>query len=89
MIGEYAKFDDEPDPNNVLNEGVRTENVRYIRLVEQAEQELLSVPKFSKLSFLLHIFRLKSMHGWLIKSFDMSLELLSTVFSQINLFPSS
>ena len=29
------------------------------------------------------------MHGWSIKSFDMLFELLSTVFPQINPFPSS
>ena len=57
--------------------------------MEQAEQELYSASYFSKLSFILHLFHLKSMHGWSIKSFDMLLQLLVTVFPQVNPFPSS
>jgi len=52
MIGEYVEFDDEPEPNGILNEEEHLEDAGYRRLVDQAEQELFSGSKFSKLSFL-------------------------------------
>ncbi|CAO2822821.1 unnamed protein product [Amaranthus hypochondriacus] len=39
--------------------------------------------------FILHLFHLKSMHGCTIKSFDMLLKLLVSVFLDVNLFLSS
>jgi len=68
MVGEYVEFDDEPEPNDTLNEEEHIEDAGYKRLVHQAEQELFSGLKFSKMSFLLHLFYLKSMHGWSSKS---------------------
>ena len=65
------------------------DDVVYERLLEQAEQELYEGSKCSKLSFLLHLFHLKCMYGWSIKSFDMLLQLLGTIFPQINPLPSS
>lgn len=75
--------------NNGMNAGENDEDVGYRRLVEQAEQELHPGSSFSKLSFILHLFHLKSMYGWSVKSFDMLLQLIVTVFPQVNRFPSS
>lgn len=86
IIGKYVEVHDEPNSNDVLNEEEHIEDARYRRLVEQAEKELFSRSKFSKLSFLLHLFHLKSMHGWSITSFYMLLELLLLAFPQINPF---
>ena len=50
-VGKYDKFDDEPNPNDVMNEGEHIEDVECRRLGEQAEQEVFPRLKFSKLSF--------------------------------------
>ena len=65
------------------------DDAAYERLLEQAEQELYQGSKCSKLSFLLHLFHLNCMYGWSTKSFDMLLQLLSTVFPEIHSLPSS
>ena len=82
MAREYNKLD-EPDSADVRNEGGHSEDARYRRLVEQANQELYLGSKFYELSFLLHLFHLKSMCGWFIKLFDMLLQLLASVFPQL------
>ena len=63
MIKDYDEFDDEHDSNDVMREGEHIEDTRYRRLVKQAEHELFLGSKFLKLSLLLHLFHLKSMHG--------------------------
>ena len=53
------------------------------------EEELYPGSSYSKLSFILHLFHLKSMYGWSNKSFDQLLTLLVTVFPSIIPIPSS
>jgi len=80
MFGVDDQLADELMCNNAMNEGENYEDVGYRRPMEQVEQELYSGSSFSKLSFILHLFHLKSMHGWSIKSFDMLLQLFIAVF---------
>ena len=89
ILGLDDELVDEHHCNGTMHNGENGADAGHRRLVEQAEQELYPKAKYSKLSFILHLLHLKSMHGWPIKSFDMLLQLLVTVFPQINPFPSS
>ena len=65
---------------------MRENTLKMLHIEEQLSKQW---SKFLKLSFLQHLFHLKSIHGLSIKSFDMLIELLFTSFAQINPFPSA
>ena len=57
--------------------------------VEEASQELYPGCKgFSKLSFTLHLYLLKCLHGWSNESFTSLLELLKEAMPELNIPPS-
>ncbi|XP_024630394.2 uncharacterized protein [Medicago truncatula] len=62
---------------------------KFFKLLKEAEQNLYPGCKFSKLSFIVHLYHLKCMNGWTDKSFSMLLELLSDAFPEENTLPKS
>ncbi|KAL6547459.1 hypothetical protein OROMI_023180 [Orobanche minor] len=68
----------------------KEEDVKYKKLLEASKEPLYEgCSSFSKLSFLLRLFQLKSMCHWSAESLSMLLELLADAFPHIAEFPSS
>ncbi|XP_021756083.1 uncharacterized protein LOC110721242 [Chenopodium quinoa] len=87
----HKDFDFRCDVDNVNPSTYSSEeDLKYKRLMEASYEGLYEgCTTFSKLSFLLHLFHLKSMFHWSAESFTKLLELLVDAFPQINEFPSS
>jgi hypothetical protein len=63
---------------------------KFFKLLKEAEPNLYpSCKKFTKLSFIVHLYHLKCMNGWIDKSFSMLLELLSDAFREETTLPES
>jgi hypothetical protein len=59
-------------------------------LVKENEQVLYpNCKKYSKLSFMVHLYHLKCLHGWSDKSFSMLLDLLRDALPEGNILPKS
>jgi ssDNA-binding Zn-finger/Zn-ribbon topoisomerase 1 len=66
------------------------ENVKFYKLVKENEQVLYpNCKKYSKLSFMVHLYHLKCLHGWSDKSFSMLLDLLRDALPEGNVLPES
>jgi hypothetical protein len=66
------------------------ENVKFYQLVKENEQVLYpNCKKYSKLSFMVHLYHLKCLHGWSDKSFSMLLDLLRDALPEGNVLPKS
>ena len=63
---------------------------KFYQMLRKAEQSLYKgCKKFTKLSFLVHLYHLKCLNGWTDKSFSMLLELLSDALPEENTLPKS
>ena len=63
------------------------ESARYHNLMKEVDEQLYpGCLKFSKISFLIHLFHIKYMNGWSGKSFNMLLRLLKDAFPEGNDF---
>ncbi|CAL0316903.1 unnamed protein product [Lupinus luteus] len=61
-------------------------NNKFHQLVKENDQMLYpNCKKYSKLSFVIHLYHLKCLHGWSDKSFSMLLELLSDALPEGNI----
>ncbi|KAI0492078.1 hypothetical protein KFK09_026343 [Dendrobium nobile] len=81
-----ANLDDEHNENNI--DLTNDEAMKYGDLLLEAGSELYPGCKsFTKLSFILHLFRLKCLHSWSARSFDQLIELLIEAFSDGSLLP--
>jgi len=80
MHGVNDEFIDERNCNAAMNNRENYEDAGYRRIIDQDEQEQYPGSNYSKLSFVLHLLHLESMHGWPIKSFDILLQILLIVF---------
>lgn len=85
------------DPEAFINEhnvrqpleGNNPDN-RLYQLLKEAEQNLYpGCKKFTKLSFIVHLYHLKCLNGWTDKSFSMLLELLNDALPEENTLPRS
>ncbi|XP_020111543.1 uncharacterized protein LOC109726394 isoform X2 [Ananas comosus] len=77
---------DRQEPTDEPNIGASN----FYKLLEDAKQELYpGCTKFSKLSFIVHLFHLKCLNGWSSKSFTMLLELLNDAFPNGTSLPKS
>ena len=66
------------------------ENVKFYKLVKENEQVLYpNCKKYSKLSFMVHLYHLKCLHGWSDKSFSMLLDFLRDALPEGNILPKS
>ncbi|XP_058741920.1 uncharacterized protein LOC131614337 [Vicia villosa] len=66
------------------------ENTKFYQLVKENEEKLYpNCKKYSKLSFMVHLYHLKCLHGWSDKSFSMLLDLLRDAFPEENVLPKS
>ncbi|XP_021713445.1 uncharacterized protein LOC110681599 [Chenopodium quinoa] len=66
------------------------DEAKYKKLLDVSDEKLYDgCTKFSKMSFLLHLFHIKCMSHWSAESFNMLLELLIDAFPQILEFPLS
>ncbi|RHN45055.1 hypothetical protein MtrunA17_Chr7g0226101 [Medicago truncatula] len=77
-----------------LDEGERNpqvgENSKFYQLVKENEEMLYpNCKKYSKLSFMVHLFHLKCLNGWSDKSFSMLLDLLRDALPEGNILPNS
>uniref|UniRef100_A0A151UDV1 Uncharacterized protein n=1 Tax=Cajanus cajan TaxID=3821 RepID=A0A151UDV1_CAJCA len=63
---------------------------KFYKLLKEVEQDLYpGCKKFTKLSFLVHLYHLKCLNGWSDKSFSMLLELLNDALLEENTLPKS
>ncbi|XP_029128474.1 uncharacterized protein LOC114916287 [Cajanus cajan] len=63
---------------------------KFYKLLKEVEQDLYpGCKKFTKLSFLVHLYHLKCLNGWSDKSFSMLLELLNDALPEENTLPKS
>ena len=63
---------------------------KFYQMLREAEQSLYKgCKKFTKLSFLVHLYHLKCLNGWTDKSFSMLLELLRDALPEENTLPKS
>jgi hypothetical protein len=92
---EYTNIED-MDPgaftseHNVQQSEEGDDSDKFYKLLKEAEQNLYpGCKKFSKLSFIVHLYHLKCLNGWTDKSFSMLLELLSDAFPEENTLPKS
>ncbi|KAH0685856.1 hypothetical protein KY285_016411 [Solanum tuberosum] len=70
-------------------DGPNEDAKKFYNLVEEASQELYpGCTGFSKLSFTLHLYLLKCLHGWSNESFTSLLELLKEAMPELNIPPS-
>ncbi|KAH0733048.1 hypothetical protein KY289_004236 [Solanum tuberosum] len=70
-------------------DGPNEDAKKFYNLVEEASQELYpGCSRFSKLSFTLHLYLLKCLHGWSNESFTSLLELLKETMPELNIPPS-
>ncbi|KAH0652742.1 hypothetical protein KY289_030420 [Solanum tuberosum] len=70
-------------------DGPNKDAKKFYNLVEEASQELYpGCTGFSKLSFTLHLYLLKCLHGWSNESFTSLLELLKEAMPELNIPPS-
>nr|XP_004494940.1 uncharacterized protein LOC101496411 [Cicer arietinum] len=66
------------------------ENSKFYEFVKENEQMLYpNCKKYSKLSFMVHLYHLKCLHGWSDKSFSMLLDLLRDALPEENVLPKS
>ncbi|MCI35799.1 hypothetical protein A2U01_0057020, partial [Trifolium medium] len=66
------------------------ENVKFYQLVKENEEVLYpNCKKYSKLSFTVHLYHLKCLHGWSDKSFSMLVDLLRDALPEGNVLPKS
>ncbi|XP_073224845.1 uncharacterized protein [Cicer arietinum] len=66
------------------------ENSKFYKFVKENEQMLYpNCRKYSKLSFMVHLYHLKCLHGWSDKSFSMLLDLLRDALPEENILPKS
>ncbi|MCH86656.1 hypothetical protein A2U01_0007515, partial [Trifolium medium] len=66
------------------------ENTKFYQLVKENEEKLYpNCKKYSKLSFMIHLYHLKCLHGWSDKSFSMLLDLLRDALPEENVLPKS
>ncbi|XP_020082508.1 uncharacterized protein LOC109706120 [Ananas comosus] len=66
------------------------ETSEFLKLLKDANEELYpDCMKFSKLSFIIHLFHLKCLNGWTGESFSKLLELLIDAFPEGTLLPRS
>ena len=77
-----------------LGEGDRNpqvgENSKFYQLVKENEEMLYpNCNKYSKLSFMIHLYHLKCLNGWSDKSFSMLLDLLRDALPEGNILPNS
>lgn len=86
----YAmEYDAENLQHNPINES-NSEACTFFELLRDSQQELYpGCKKFSKLSFLVHLFHIKCLGGWTNKSFTMLLDLLKEAFPEGETLPNS
>lgn len=79
------------DNNEERNPQQREENAdKFYQLLKENEQMLYpNCKKFTKLSFMVHLYHLKCLHSWSDKSFSMLLELLRDALPEGNVLPES
>ncbi|XP_058787489.1 uncharacterized protein LOC131661866 isoform X2 [Vicia villosa] len=75
--------------HNVQQYEVGDNSDKFFKLLKEAEQNLYPGCKFTKLSFIVHLYHLKCLNGWTDKSFSMLLELLCDAFPKENTLPKS
>ncbi|XP_004488370.1 uncharacterized protein [Cicer arietinum] len=67
-----------------------SENSKFYEFVKENEQMLYpNCMKYIKLSFMVHLYHLKCLHGWSDKSFSMLLDLLRYALPEENVLPKS
>ncbi|KAM3221160.1 hypothetical protein P3L10_020428 [Capsicum annuum] len=72
-----------------LYEGADEDAKKFYNLMDEASQELYPGCKgFSRLSFAIRLYLLKSLHGWSNESFTSLLELLKEAMLELNIPPS-
>nr|KYP37700.1 hypothetical protein KK1_041086 [Cajanus cajan] len=77
------------EPNVQQSEEGNNSNKLY-QLLKEVEQKFYpGCKKFTKLSFIVHLYHLKCLNGWTDKSFTMLLELLSDALPEENTLPKS
>lgn len=85
--------DEDPSANhghNVQQSNEGNNPDKLCQLLKEEEQSLYpGCKKFTKLSFIIHLYHLKCLNGWTDKSFSMLLELLSEAFPEENTLPKS
>uniref|UniRef100_A0A151UD49 Uncharacterized protein n=1 Tax=Cajanus cajan TaxID=3821 RepID=A0A151UD49_CAJCA len=85
--GDSRTFMNEP---NVQQSEKGNNSYKLYQLLKEAEQKLYpGCKKFTKLSFIVHLYHLKCLNGWTDKSFTMLLELLSDALPEENTLPKS
>ena len=83
-------FDNPMSSHANINEESNKEAKKFYNLLKDIEQKLYpSCHKFSKLSFIMHLFHVKCLYGWSNTSFDSLLKLLVEAFFQGNVLPNS
>ncbi|XP_004490351.1 uncharacterized protein [Cicer arietinum] len=92
LINDIFVIDSIKEP--FCGEGGRNPDVgetsKIYQFVRENEQMLYpNCRKYSKLSFIIHFYHLKCLHGWSDKSFSMLLDLLRDVLSEENSLPKS
>ena len=87
LVGDTRAFMNGP---SVQQFGDNNNSDKFYQLLREAKQSIyIGCKKFTKLSFIVHLYHLKCLNGWTDKSFSMLLELLSDALLEENTLPIS